>query len=86
MIVLMFDYLFISEFVFEGHFDKICDRIFDVMVDMYLMVVSESRVGVEIFVITNRIVFVGEVRGSDFIICSMMEDVVRICVKEIGYE
>ena len=37
------DYLFTSESVSEGHPDKVCDRISDEMVDLFLRRVSRSR-------------------------------------------
>ena len=38
-------YLFTSESVSEGHPDKICDRISDMVVDTYLAKEPLSRVG-----------------------------------------
>ena len=38
-------YLFTSESVSEGHPDKICDRISDMVVDTYLAKEPFSRVG-----------------------------------------
>ena len=80
------DYLFTSESVSEGHPDKICDRISDAIVDTFLTAAPESRVGVETLATTNRVILAGEVRGPDSITHAVMEDVVRSCVKEIGYE
>ena len=80
------DFLFTSESVSEGHPDKICDRISDAVVDMFLTAHPESRVAAETMVTTNRIVMAGEVRGPDSITHEHMEKVARSCVKEIGYE
>ena len=80
------DFLFTSESVSEGHPDKICDRISDAVVDMFLTANPDSRVAVETMVTTNRIVMAGEVRGPDSITHEHMEKVARSCVKEIGYE
>ena len=80
------NYLFTSESVSEGHPDKICDRISDAIVDMYLTAEPEARVAVETMTTTNRIVLAGEVRGPDTITQQDMEDVARACVKQIGYE
>ena len=41
------DYLFTSESVSEGHPDKICDRISDEIVDIYLASGENSRVACE---------------------------------------
>ena len=38
------DYLFTSESVSEGHPDKVCDRISDMVVDTYLAAEPQSRV------------------------------------------
>ena len=80
------DYLFTSESVSEGHPDKICDRISDAIVDMFMAADPQSRVAVETLATTNRIVLAGEVRGPDAITRDDMEEVARACVKEIGYE
>ena len=39
------DFLFTSESVSEGHPDKVCDRISDAIVDLYLGKDSVSRLG-----------------------------------------
>jgi S-adenosylmethionine synthetase len=80
------DFLFTSESVSEGHPDKICDRISDAVVDMFLTAHPQSRVAAETMVTTNRIVMAGEVRGPDSITHEHIEKVARSCVKEIGYE
>ena len=80
------DFLFTSESVSEGHPDKICDRISDAVVDMFLTANPESRVAAETMVTTNCIVMAGEVRGPDSITHEHIEKVARSCVKEIGYE
>ena len=48
-------YLFTSESVSEGHPDKVCDRISDMVVDSYLSKYSLSRVGCETLTTTNRL-------------------------------
>ena len=40
-------YLFTSESVSEGHPDKVCDRISDMVVDTYLAAEPQSRVACE---------------------------------------
>ena len=59
------NYLFTSESVSEGHPDKVCDRISDAVVDLYLAADPHSRVAIETLVTTNRIVLAGEVRGPE---------------------
>ena len=80
------DFLFTSESVSEGHPDKICDRISDAVVDMFLTANPQSRVAAETMVTSNLIVMAGEVRGPDSITHEHIEKVARSCVKEIGYE
>ncbi len=79
-------YLFTSESVSEGHPDKICDRISDSIVDLYLKAEPQSRVAVETLATTNLIVLAGETRGPEEISAEVMEDAARRCVREIGYE
>ena len=56
-------YLFTSESVSEGHPDKVCDRISDMVVDTYLSKDPHSRVRCETLTTTNKVVLAGEVRG-----------------------
>jgi len=80
-------YLFTSESVSEGHPDKVCDRISDEIVDLFLATKSDTaRVAVETLTTTNRIVIAGEVRGSESISHEQMEQAARDAVKDIGYE
>lgn len=80
------NYLFTSESVSEGHPDKVCDRISDGIVDLYLSHDPYSRVACETLTTTNRIVLAGEVRGPASITKAMIEESARAAVKEIGYE
>ena len=80
------EYLFTSESVSEGHPDKICDRISDAIVDLYLAAEPLARVAVETLVTTNRIVLAGEVRGPDSIGADALEHTARESVRAIGYE
>ena len=78
-------YLFTSESVSEGHPDKVCDRISDMVVDTYLSKDQLSRVACETLTTTNKVVIAGEVRGPSV----NKEDLilqVRACIKDIGYE
>ena len=80
------DYLFTSESVSEGHPDKVCDRISDAVVDLYLGAEPENaRVACETLTTTNRIVLAGEVRGPAFANAEI-EELARQVVREIGYE
>ncbi len=80
------NYLFTSESVSEGHPDKVCDRISDTIVDLYLAKDPFSRVACETLTTTNRIVLAGEVRGPDSITKDMIEEAARDAVRDIGYE
>ena len=79
-------FLFTSESVSEGHPDKVCDRISDAVVDTYLSHDPQSRVAVETLATTNRVVLAGEVRGPGAVTSTLLDDVVRAAVKDIGYE
>jgi S-adenosylmethionine synthetase len=79
------DYLFTSESVGEGHPDKICDRISDSIVDLFLRADPHSRVAVETLATTNRIILAGEIRGPASITPHEMEQAAREAVREIGY-
>ncbi len=78
------DYLFTSESVSEGHPDKVCDRISDAVLDAFLTEDPEARVACETFATTDRVVVGGEVRGAPGVL-SRVEDIVRDCVRDIGY-
>ncbi len=79
------NYLFTSESVSEGHPDKVCDRVSDSILDAFLAQDPYSRVACETFATTDRVVVGGEVRGPQSVIDSV-EQIVRDCVKDIGYE
>ena len=79
------NYLFTSESVGEGHPDKVCDRISDSIVDLFLSHDPHSRVAVETLATTNRIVLAGEIRGPALITPREMEQAARDAVREIGY-
>ena len=78
-------YLFTSESVSEGHPDKVCDRISDMVVDTYLAKEPFSRVACETLTTTNKVVLAGETRGPEIKKDDLIEKV-RGCIKDIGYE
>ena len=78
-------YLFTSESVSEGHPDKVCDRISDMVVDTYLSKDPSSRVACETLTTTNKVVLAGEVRGPSVSKDQIISQV-RDCIKDIGYE
>ncbi len=79
------NYLFTSESVSEGHPDKVCDRISDMVVDSYLSKDPVSRVACETLTTTNKVVLAGETRGPK-IDKEELIDKVRECIKDIGYD
>ena len=80
------DFVFTSESVSEGHPDKVCDRISDAIVDMFLEKDPDSRVACETLATTNRVVLAGEMRCPEQISQLDMEATVRRVIREIGYE
>ena len=79
------DYLFTSESVSEGHPDKVCDRISDMVVDTYLGLEPQARVACETLTTTNKVVLAGETRGPEIKKDELISKV-RDCIKDIGYE
>ena len=79
------NYLFTSESVSEGHPDKVCDRISDMVVDSYLGSEPHSRVACETLTTTNKVVLAGEVRGPEIKKDDLIQKV-RDCIKDIGYD
>lgn len=82
------DYLFTSESVAEGHPDKVCDRISDEIVDLYLGEFPQARVACETLATTNRVVIAGEVRPGpeSRITHEAIEQAARRAIRSIGYE
>ena len=79
------NYLFTSESVSEGHPDKVCDRISDMVVDSYISKDPYSRVACETLTTTNKVVLAGEIRGPEIKKDEVIENV-RNCIKDIGYD
>ena len=79
------NYLFTSESVSEGHPDKVCDRISDMVVDSYLSKDPFSRVACETLTTTNKVVLAGEIRGPEIKKEELIQKV-RDCIKDIGYD
>ena len=79
-------YIFTSESVSEGHPDKVCDRISDEIVDLYLSDMPESRVACETLCTTNKVIIAGEVRGSNNITKEKIIQKARDAIQSIGYD
>ncbi len=80
------DYIFTSESVSEGHPDKICDRISDTILDLYMEADPYSRVACETLVTTDSVVIAGETRGPESVTKEKIEEAARQAIKKIGYE
>ena len=81
----MKNFLFTSESVSAGHPDKVCDQISDALVDAYLAKDPYSRLAIETFATTNRVIIGGEIRAPE-ISKNDVEAIIRNTIKEIGYE
>jgi len=79
------NYLFTSESVSEGHPDKVCDRISDMVVDSYLSKDPYSRVACETLTTTNKVILAGEIRAPEIKKDELIQKV-RDCIKDIGYD
>ena len=79
------NYLFTSESVSEGHPDKVCDRISDMVVDAYISKDPYARVACETLTTTNKVILAGEIRGPEIKKNELIEKV-RDCIKDIGYD
>ncbi len=80
------NYLFTSESVGEGHPDKVCDRISDAVVDLFLGADPVARVACETLATTNKVVIAGEVRGPASVTFDLIENAARDAIRDIGYE
>ena len=75
-------YLFTSEFVSEGHPDKVADQISDALLDEFLRHDPESKVACETLVTTGLVVLSGEVKTRGYV---DVQRVARNVIGEIGY-
>ena len=79
-------YLFTSESVSEGHPDKIADQLSDRILDQLILLDPNARAGIETLVTSNLVVLAGETSLLNFREKINLEDLVRNCIREIGYE
>lgn len=79
-------YTYTSESVSEGHPDKMCDIISDALVDAYLARDPYAKLAIETVATTNRVIVLGEVSSAAPLTPTEREQIVRGCVREIGYE
>ena len=83
------NYIFTSESVSEGHPDKVCDQISDLILDIYLSADKNARVACETMATTNRVIVSGEVnikKNQNLVSSEIIENAIREKVREIGYE
>lgn len=80
------DFIFTSESVSEGHPDKVCDRISDTVLDLFLKADPFARVACETLATTDTVIIAGETRGPDSVTHAKIDEAVRQAIKEIGYE
>ena len=79
-------YLFTSESVSEGHPDKIADQLSDRILDKFIHLNPDTRAGIETLVTSNLVLLAGETSLKNFREKVDVEDLVRNCIREIGYE
>ena len=75
-------YLFTSEWVSEGHPDKVADQISDAILDKILAFDSNSKVACETLVTTGQVVLAGEIKTETYI---DVQEVAREVINRIGY-
>lgn len=79
-------YLFTSEAVSEGHPDKVCDRISDTIVDLFLRHDKHARTAIECLATTNKVVIAGETACGAYVSQEEIENATRNAIREIGYD
>lgn len=83
--MLKSDYIFTSESVSNGHPDKVCDRISDEILDLYLTHDPAAKVAIETMATTDTVILAGEVNSTAQISREQIEERVRFAIKDIGY-
>jgi S-adenosylmethionine synthetase len=78
-------YLFTSESVSQGHPDKVADQISDAILDHCLAADPMSRVACETLVTTDLAIVSGEITTRADLSRSVVDDLVRNTIREIGY-
>ena len=78
-------FIFTSESVAEGHPDKVCDRVSDAILDLYMSKDPDCRTAVECLATTDFLVIAGETRGSESISNEDIEKTARHAIRDIGY-
>ena len=76
-------FLFTSESVAEGHPDKICDQVSDVILDAIYEKDPRARVACEALVTRGMIYIAGEITTSCYV---EIPQIVRNLIKDVGYD
>jgi S-adenosylmethionine synthetase len=76
------NFLFTSESVAEGHPDKVCDRISDVVLDEVIRQDPKGRVACETFITVGLVIVGGEITTTGYV---DLPALVRNLVKKTGY-
>ena len=79
----MSSYLFTSEWVSEGHPDKVADQISDAVLDAILAQDPEAHVACETFIKTGVAIVGGEITTSAWV---DLENLIRKVIVDIGYD
>jgi S-adenosylmethionine synthetase len=67
---------FTSEFVIEGHHDKLCDQIPDAVLDAILRQCPVARVACEVACAVRTVLIMGEIST-----CAVVDITVKVCEK-----
>lgn len=79
------NYLFTSEFVSQGHPDKVADIISDSIVDMHIAFDPNARVAAETFVAGNNVIVGGEIKSKLEVSNEEYEKLIKEVLIQIGY-
>lgn len=82
----MNNFIFTSESVTEGHPDKVCDQISDAILDAYLTQDPYAHTAIEVVIAPHRVYVLGEVKSTADITRKHVDEIIRDCVRNIGYE
>jgi S-adenosylmethionine synthetase len=80
-------YIFTSESVSEGHPDKLCDRISDAIVDLFISYDPYARTAVECLATTGYLLIAGEInhKAKTEISQDLIIKTARDAIRDIGY-
>ena len=79
------NYIFTSESVAEGHPDKVCDRVSDALLDLFISKDENCRTAIECLATTDFLCIAGETRCAQEVSSDEIEATARNAIKDIGY-